>query len=183
MRHLEIFEDDSILEYEEIQLLNMGRNMLIVYHHHHHQLTLRMVPKKSSTNFWTVPFVDSNRVRKISGMDLGEDVKTIILLIIIIVIFVIVIIIIIVIKNVVLTCASEALRLRLSFEDDPASPSGTFERHHPDHYHDGDDDGDDGDEDDEDYGDGDNNDDDDGNDDDITRPGKRARAGPAPLGC
>ena len=175
MRHLEIFEDDSILEYEEIQLLNMGRNMLIVYHHH--QLTLRMVPKKSSTNFWTVPFVDSNRVRKISGMDLGEDVKTII--IIIIVIFVIVIIIIIVIKNMLLTCASEALRLRLSFEDDPASPSGTFERHHPD--------GDDGDEDDEDYGDGDklpdNNDDDDGNDDDITRPGKRARAGPAPLGC
>ena len=156
MRHLEIFEDDSILEYEEIQLLNMGRNMLIVYHHHHHQLTLRMVPKKSSTNFWTVPFVDSNRVRKISGMDLGEDVKTIII-IIIIVIFVIVIIIIIVIKNMVLTCASEALRLRLSFEDDPASPSGTFERHHPDHYHDGD-------EDDEAYGDDDNNDDDDDDD-------------------
>ena len=176
MRHLEIFEDDSILEYEEIQLLNMGRNMLIVYHHH--QLTLRMVPKKSSTNFWTVPFVDSNRVRKISGMDLGEDVKTIIIIIIIIiVIFVIVIIIIIAIKNMVLTCASEALRLRLSFEDDPDSPSGTFERRHPDHYHDGDDDGD---EDDEDYDDGDNND---GNDDDITRPGKRARAGPAPLGC
>ena len=36
-----------------------------------------MVPKKSSTNFWTVPFVDSNRVRKISGMDLQQDVKII----------------------------------------------------------------------------------------------------------
>ena len=38
-------------------------------------LTLRMVPKKSSTNFWTVPFVDSKRVRKISGMDLQQGVN------------------------------------------------------------------------------------------------------------
>ena len=29
-----------------------------------------MVPKKSSTNFWTVPLVDNNLVRKISGIDL-----------------------------------------------------------------------------------------------------------------
>ena len=56
-------------------------------------LTLRMVPKKSSTNFWTVPFVDSNRVRKISGMDLQQHVIIIVILIIFIVIIIIIIII------------------------------------------------------------------------------------------
>lgn len=30
--------------------------------------TFRIVPKKSSTNFWTVPLVESSLVRKISGM-------------------------------------------------------------------------------------------------------------------
>ncbi len=34
--------------------------------------TFRIVPKKSSTNFWIVPLVESSRVRKISGMDLWE---------------------------------------------------------------------------------------------------------------
>ena len=29
-----------------------------------------MVPKKSSTNFWTVPLVERRRVRKISGIAL-----------------------------------------------------------------------------------------------------------------
>ena len=29
-----------------------------------------MVPKKSSTNFWTVPLVDRSLVRNISGIDL-----------------------------------------------------------------------------------------------------------------
>ena len=55
-------------------------------------LTLRMVPKKSSTNFWTVPFVDSNRVRKISGMDLQQHVIIILILIIILIIIIIIII-------------------------------------------------------------------------------------------
>ena len=31
-----------------------------------------MVPKKSSTNFCTVPLVERRRVRKISGMDLCD---------------------------------------------------------------------------------------------------------------
>ena len=52
-----------------------------------------MVPKKSSTNFWTVPFVDSSRVRKISGMDLQQHVIIIVILIIFIVIIIIIIII------------------------------------------------------------------------------------------
>ena len=34
--------------------------------------TFKIVPKKSSTNFCTVPFVDNNRVRKISGIDLWD---------------------------------------------------------------------------------------------------------------
>ena len=39
-----------------------------------------MVPKKSSTNFWTVPFVDSSRVKKISGMDLEQIVIRIVVI-------------------------------------------------------------------------------------------------------
>ena len=39
-----------------------------------------MVPKKSSTNFWTVPFVDSSRVKKISGMDLEQCVIRIVVI-------------------------------------------------------------------------------------------------------
>ena len=35
----------------------------------------KIVPKKSSTNFCTVPFVDNNRVRKISGIDLCDRPK------------------------------------------------------------------------------------------------------------
>ena len=62
------------------------------------------------------------------------------------------------------TCASEAWRLLSSCADDPASPGGTFETLPPEHpryrhYHGFND------------------------DDEVTRPGNRARAGPAPLGC
>ena len=61
-----------------------------------------MVPKKSSTNFCTVPFVDSKRVRKISGMDLQQDVNIVLIILIILTILIILIIIIILIAKIII---------------------------------------------------------------------------------